>query len=89
MYQRSKGDGEAAVRASGLDWTIFRPSVIFGQEDQFINLFANLAKVFPVIPLANSQALFQPVSVNDVAAAFVAAITMKQTIHQNLFLGRS
>jgi NADH dehydrogenase len=86
MYQRSKGDGEAAVRASGLDWTIFRPSVIFGQEDQFINLFANLAKVFPVIPLANSQALFQPVSVNDVAAAFVAAITMKQTIHQTYSL---
>jgi NADH dehydrogenase len=86
MYQRSKGDGEAAVRASGLDWTIFRPSVIFGQEDQFINLFANLAKVFPVIPLANSQALFQPVSVNDVAAAFVASITMKQTIHQTYSL---
>ena len=82
MYQRSKGDGEAAVRASDLDWTIFRPSVIFGQEDQFINMFASLAKVFPVIPLANSQALFQPVSVNDVASAFVASIHMRQAIHQ-------
>lgn len=82
MYQRSKGDGEAAVRASNLDWTIFRPSVIFGQEDQFINMFASLAKVFPVIPLANAQALFQPVSVNDVASAFVASMHMRQAIHQ-------
>lgn len=86
MYQRSKGDGEAAVRQSGLDWTIFRPSVIFGQEDQFINMFASLAKVFPIIPLANSQALFQPVSVNDVASAFVASIRMKQAIHQTYTL---
>ena len=82
MYQRSKGDGEAAVRASDLDWTIFSPSVFFGQEDQFINMFASLAKVFPVIPLGNSQALFQPVSVNDVASAFVASIHMRQAIHQ-------
>jgi NADH dehydrogenase len=82
MYQRSKGDGEAAVRESGLDWTIFRPSVIFGAQDQFINLFAKLTKLFPAIPLANHQAKFQPVSVDDVASAFSMAIKMPQTIHQ-------
>ena len=83
MYQRSKGDGEVAVKASNLDWTIFRPSVIFGAQDQFINLFAKLTKFFPAMPLANHQAKFQPVSVDDVATAFVMALTMPQTIHQS------
>jgi NADH dehydrogenase len=82
MYQRSKGDGEAAVKASSLDWTIFRPSVIFGAQDQFINLFAKLTKLFPVMPLANYGAQFQPVSVDDVATAFVSALNMPMTIHQ-------
>ena len=82
MYQRSKGDGEAAVKASGLDWTIFRPSVIFGAQDQFINLFAKLTKLFPVMPLANYGAQFQPVSVDDVATSFVSALKMPMTIHQ-------
>jgi NADH dehydrogenase len=82
MYQRSKGDGEAAVKASNLDWTIFRPSVIFGAHDQFINLFSKLTKLFPAMPLANYQAQFQPVSVDDVATAFVKSLSMPQTIHQ-------
>jgi uncharacterized protein YbjT (DUF2867 family) len=82
MYQRSKGDGEAAVKASNLDWTICRPSVIFGAQDQFINLFAKLTKLFPVMPLANHSAQFQPVSVEDVATAFVRALKMPMTIHQ-------
>lgn len=83
MYQRSKGDGEAAVKASNLDWTIFRPSVIFGPQDQFINLFSKLTKLFPAMPLANHQAQFQPVSVDDVATAFVKSLSMPQTIHQS------
>jgi len=83
MYQRSKGDGEVAVKASNLDWTIFRPSVIFGDQDQFINLFTKLTKLFPVMPLANHQAKFQPVSVDDVASAFVMALKMPQTIHKS------
>jgi len=82
MYQRSKGDGEAAVKASNLDWTIFRPSVLFGAQDQFINLFSKLTKLFPAMPLANHQAKFQPVSVDDVATAFVKSLSMPQTIHQ-------
>jgi NADH dehydrogenase len=83
MYQRSKGDGETAVKVSALDWTIFRPSVIFGAQDQFINLFSKLTKLLPVMPLANYQAQFQPVSVDDVAGAFVKALVMPQTIHQS------
>lgn len=82
MYQRSKGDGERSVEESDLDWTIFRPSVIFGEHDQFINTFVRLAKIFPVIPLANTKALFQPVSVNDVAKAFVIALEDHNTIHR-------
>jgi len=83
MYQRSKGDGEAAVKASGLDWTIFRPSVVFGAQDQFINLFAKLTKLFPAMPLANSSAQFQPVSVDDVATAFTKSLKMPSTIHHS------
>lgn len=83
MYQRSKGDGEEAVKASNLAWTIFRPSVIFGEQDQFINLFARLTSVFPVMPLANSQAQFQPVSVDDVASAFTKALKMPNTIYES------
>lgn len=83
MYQRSKGDGEATVKASNLGWTIFRPSVIFGAQDQFINLFSKLTKLFPAMPLANHQAQFQPVSVEDVATAFVKSLFMPQTIHQS------
>jgi len=83
MYQRSKGDGEVAIKESNLDWTIFRPSVIFGAQDQFINLFSKLTKLFPAMPLANHQAKFQPVSVDDVATAFVKSLSMPESIHQS------
>ena len=73
-YQRTKGAGEALVRASNLDWTIFRPSVIFGSGDKFLNLFASLLAVLPVIFLGSPNARFQPVFVEDVAAAFVRCL---------------
>ncbi|MDB5844327.1 MAG: NAD-dependent epimerase/dehydratase [Polaromonas sp.] len=81
-YQRSKARGEAALLGSGLDVTVLRPSVIFGAGDKFLNTFANLQQVFPVIPLAGSQARFQPVWVGDVASALVHCLHDTGTIGQ-------
>jgi uncharacterized protein YbjT (DUF2867 family) len=74
MYQRSKARGEAVLRESGLDVTVLRPSVMFGSEDRFLNTFAKLQALFPVIPLASSEARFQPVWVEDVASAVVRCL---------------
>lgn len=75
-YLRSKAAGEAAVRleAGIVPWTIFRPSVIFGSRDRLLNVFATLARFFPMIPLAAAEARFQPVWVDDVARCFVSAL---------------
>jgi uncharacterized protein YbjT (DUF2867 family) len=81
-YLRSKGEAEARVAQSGLDWTMFQPSVIFGSEDKFLNLFAWLAQFLPVIYLAGAEARFQPVYVGDVAAAMIAALDDDNTIGQ-------
>lgn len=79
MYLRSKGEGERIVRASALNWTIFQPSVIFGAEDNFLNLFARLARWFPVLPIGGANARFQPVWVEDVARAFANSLDERAT----------
>ncbi|HZV93900.1 MAG TPA: complex I NDUFA9 subunit family protein [Caldimonas sp.] len=79
-YQRSKARGEEVLQAAGLDLTILRPSVIFGERDRFLNLFARLQSIFPVLPLASAGARFQPVWVDDVASAVVRAIDDPTTI---------
>ena len=79
-YLRSKTAGEAVLAGSGLDVTLLRPSVIFGTQDRFLNLFARLQSVAPVLPLAGSSARFQPVWVEDVAAAIVHCIDTPATI---------
>ena len=81
-YLRSKGEAEARVAASGLEWTIFQPSVIFGPGDRFLNLFARLARILPVIYLAGAKARFQPVHVSDVAAALIGAVADANTLGQ-------
>lgn len=73
-YARSKGDGEAAVRAAFADAAILRPSILFGREDQFINRFAGLIRMFPVVPVIAPNAKFQPTYVGDAADAVVAAL---------------
>ena len=74
-YLRSKGIGEGVVLAAeDVVATVFRPSVIFGPEDSFLNLFATLAKFSPALILICPEARFQPVYVGDVVRAFVAAL---------------
>lgn len=79
-YLRSKAAGEAILKVSGLAWTIFRPSVIFGEGDAFLNLFARLAKIAPFFPLAGAKARFQPVWVKDVAASIVESLHCNESI---------
>ncbi|SEA38438.1 NADH dehydrogenase [Desulfuromusa kysingii] len=74
-YHQTKWEAEEQVRQSGLDWTIFRPSLIYGPDDQFINLLARLIKALPVVPvMGNGDYQLQPVHVADVAAGFVRAL---------------
>lgn len=73
-YGRSKGEGEAAVRAAFPAATILRPSVVFGPEDDFLNRFAGLMRMAPVMPVVSGDTKFQPVYVADVAKAIAAAL---------------
>ena len=82
LYQKSKASGEAVLQASGLDVTVLRPSVIFGAEDQFLNLFARLQTVAPFVPLAGAGTRFQPVWVVDVAEAVVRCLQRPETAGQ-------
>ena len=84
FYLRSKGEAEQRVHAAqGLNVTSFRPSVIFGSSDSFINRFAELLRKIPFLfPLACGQSRFAPVYVGDVAQAFVRSLDDPQTYGQ-------
>jgi uncharacterized protein YbjT (DUF2867 family) len=79
-YLRSKTAGEAVLQTPVLDTTVLRPSVIFGAQDKFMNVFAQLQAAAPVMPLAGSRARFQPVWVDDVASAVNAALGHETSI---------
>lgn len=88
-YQRSKAAGEAEIHAGDdmLATTILRPSVVFGRGDNFLNLFARLVKLFPVLPLAGADARFQPVYVEDVAEVVSRCLDGRDCAGKTLELG--
>ena len=73
-YAKTKAEGEAGVLAHMPDAVILRPSVIFGAEDAFFNRFASMSRLGPVLPVVGADTLFQPVYVDDVAAAAVQGV---------------
>ncbi|UXY15172.1 complex I NDUFA9 subunit family protein [Chitiniphilus purpureus] len=85
-YLRSKGQAEQHVRASPLAWTLYRPSVVFGPGDRFLNLFARLLVPSPLIPLAGAHARFQPVWVDDVVRAFECGVARPDLVGSSLNL---
>jgi uncharacterized protein YbjT (DUF2867 family) len=79
-YHRSKFRAEEEVRNSGLDWTIFRPSIVFGPKDDFVNKLAGYIRSFPAIPvIGDGLYRLQPVSADDVARCFVMSLEMPET----------
>ena len=88
-FLRSKGIAEDAVRASGLAWTVLRPSVIFGPEDEFVNALARLVRLSPLVyPLpGGGRARFQPVAVEDVARAVRVCLERDSTVGASYALG--
>ena len=73
-YARAKAAGEAAVLAAFPGATVLRPSVLFGQDDQFVNMFAGLSAMLPVLPVFGPSAQLQPLLVDDLALAICAAL---------------
>jgi NADH dehydrogenase len=79
-YHQTKWDAEEAVRKSGLAWTIFRPSLIYGPGNQSIAVLAKVARYAPVVPvLGNGESKIQPVALDTVAQAFVTAVRLDET----------
>jgi NADH dehydrogenase len=87
-YARSKAAGETAVRAAFPNATIFRPSIVFGPEDDFFNRFARMAQLLPALPLiGGGHTRFQPVYVGDVADAMAVALAEPKWAGQIFELG--
>ena len=84
-YHTSKWQGEEAVRQSGLAYTIFRPSVIYGPGDRFVNQFASMARWSPILPVMGKGS-FQPIGVEQVAYCFVRALTEPRAAGQTFDL---
>lgn len=79
-YLKTRGEAEALVKASNLNWSIVRPSVIFGPGDGLFCRFARLLKLLPVLPLARARAKFAPVHVGDVAEAMTRILLRDDSV---------
>jgi len=80
-YFKTKWKAELAVKESGLKWTVFRPSVIFGPDDDFVNMLAGQVKMAPVVPIiGDGEYRMQPVSRQNVVDGFIKSLEMDQTI---------
>lgn len=86
-YAETKAKAEALVRESGLNWTIFRPSVIYGAGDDFFNKFKAMTALMPVLPVISGDSYFQPVWVEDVARAFVKSVGNAHVSRESFDLG--
>lgn len=86
-YHRTKYLAEEYVRVSGLDYTIFRPSIIFGPKDAFVNILAGYIRSYPAVPVVgDGRYRLQPISADDVARCFVAALEREETAGQTFEL---
>jgi NADH dehydrogenase len=82
-YHQSKFRGEQLVKQAGIDFTIFRPSVIFGPKDDFVNKLAGIIRLSPLVPvIGDGNYRLQPIAVGDVARCFCEALTRPETIGQ-------
>lgn len=80
-YFQTKYRAEEEVRASALDWTIFRPSVVFGPKDEFVNMLAGMIKALPAMPvIGDGSYQLQPIAADDVARCFAGALELPETI---------
>jgi NADH dehydrogenase len=88
-FLHSKGVAQNTVKTSGLKWTILRPSVIFGPEDQFVNVLGRLIRLTPkIFPLpGGGSARFQPIAADDVARVVRLSLEKKETVNQTYDLG--
>jgi uncharacterized protein YbjT (DUF2867 family) len=78
QYLKTRGEAETLVKAAALNWTIYQPSVIFGEGDGLVGRFANLLRRLPILPLARAQARLAPTWVGDVAAAITLCVGSNQ-----------
>jgi len=87
-YQKTKWQAEQWVRESGLDWTIFRPTVIFGAGGEFIEQLGDIVRKTPIVPVVgDGQYRLQPVAVEEVARTYVNALEMTDAFHETYHLG--
>ncbi len=87
-YLETKWTAEEEVRASGLDYTIFRPSIIYGPRGEFIHMLIRQVRLLPVVPvIGDGRYRLQPVSVFDIARLFSDSLTNPKTINKTYEAG--